>query len=524
MAAKATSEGHAGSGESRQLSAPGARRARALAILAVSAGVFVSALDQTMVVTVLPSILQGLRVPLTRLDSAAWIITGYLLGYTVAMPLFGRLADARGRRSMYMAALAIFVAGSTACAFAGSLSVLVGGRVVQAAGGGALVPIGMAVAADLFEPQRRGLALGIIGAAAEAGGVLGPLYGAALTHLGGWELIFLVNIPLGLVLGTGAWLTLAGPIGGRGGLGQTGSSVDYLGAALLAAALTSLTVGLGGNSQVGSAAIKPWWLAATGVALLLFVLWERRCPSPLLSLDFFRRRAFAAASLANLAVGVALIVGMVEIPLFAYSLLGKSEVQGGLLLMRLTVMIPLGAVIGGWLADRITYALTAALGFLMTGAAYTLIARWPVVPGELLMTRDLMMAGLGFGLVIAPISAAVIHSVGNRFAATGAAFVTVTRMVGMTVGLSALSSWGLRRFNALIAATPLPLRTAEMTDAEYAAQNTAYQDTITSALRSLYADYFLVAAGIAVLAILAAAFLGRSGGRSSAGPRSLPPS
>ncbi len=523
MAAKATLEGNTGTGDSREFSAPGARPSRSLAILAVSAGVFVSALDQTMVVTVLPSILQDLRVPLTRLDSASWIITGYLLGYTVAMPLFGRLADARGRRAMYMAALVIFMAGSAACALSGSLPVLVGARVIQAAGGGALVPIGMAVAADLFEPRRRGLALGIIGAAAEAGGVLGPLYGAALTHLGGWELIFLVNIPLGLALGTGAWLTLTGPVGGRGGLGQAGSSVDYMGAALLAIALTSLTVGLGGNSQVGSAMVKPWWLAAAGVALLLFVLWERRCPSPLLSLDFFRRRAFTAASLANLAVGAALIVGMVEIPLYAYSLLGKSEVQSGLLLMRLTVMIPVGAVLGGWLADRITYALTAAIGFLMTGTAYVLIARWPVTPGELLMTRDLVMAGLGFGLVIAPISAAVIHSVGNRFAATGSAFVTVTRMVGMTVGLSALSSWGLRRFNALMAATPLPLRTVDMTDAEYAAQNTAYQDTITSALRTLYADYFVVAAGIAVLAITAAAFLGRHGRRSRAGHLSLPP-
>ncbi|NLT36002.1 MAG: MFS transporter [Gaiellales bacterium] len=522
MAAKATLEGDNGAEGSGRLLAPGARRTRSLALLAVSAGVFVSALDQTMVVTVLPPILQDLRVPLTRLDSASWIITGYLLGYTVAMPLFGRLADVRGRRIMYMVALVIFTAGSAACAFSSDLPALVAARVFQAAGGGALVPIGMAVAADLFEPRRRGLALGIIGAAAEAGGVLGPLYGAALTHLGGWKLIFLVNIPLGLALATSAWLTLTGPIGGRR-VPQAGHSVDYIGAALLAATLTSLTVGLGGNSQVGSAVVKPWWLTAAGVALLVFILWERQCPSPLISLSFFRRRAFAAAVLANLAVGAALIVGMVEIPLYAYSLLGKSEIQGGLLLMRLTVMIPVGALIGGWLADRVTYALTATIGFLMTGAAYALIAHWPAAPGEMLMTRDLVLAGLGFGLVIAPISAAVIRSVGNRFAATGSAFVTVSRMVGMTVGLSALSSWGLRRFNALIATSPLPLRTAEMTDAEYAAQNAAYQDTITSALRTLYADYFLVAAGIAVLAIMAAAFLGRSGRQSHTGHPFLPP-
>lgn len=499
-----------GMGGSRNLRfAPLTPRRRNLALAAVCAGVFLSALDQTMVVTVLPPILRDLRVPLTRLDSAAWIITGYLLGYTVAMPLFGRLADARGRRLVYSLALVVFIAGSTACALSRNLNALVAARVIQAAGGGALVPIGMAVAADLFPTGRRALALGLIGAAAEGGGVLGPLYGAALTELGGWRLIFLVNVPLGVVLGAAAWFTLAGRVGERQ-LEGAEARVDYTGAALMAAALASLALGLGGNSQMEVAPVKPWWLAAGAAALMLFVLWERRCPTPLLKMDFFRKRSFAAANVANLAVGAALIVGMVEIPLYAYSLLGKSEVQGGLLLMRLTVMIPVGAVVGGWLADRMGYAVTAAAGFVATAVAYIFIARWPTAPGEMLMTRDLALAGLGFGLVIAPIGAAVIRSVGPRWAATGSAFVTVTRMMGMTVGLSALSSWGLRRFNTLIASTPLPLRTADMTDAEYAALNAAYETTLATALRTLYSDYFLVAAGIALLAVAAAVFLGRS--------------
>src|SRR5665648_238647 len=148
-----------------------------LALVVLCSAVFLAALDQTMVVTVLPAIMRALHIPYTKLDDAAWIVTGYLLGYTVAMPLFGRLADVRGRRMMFAAALGVFAVGSVLCAFAVDLRWLVAARVIQAAGGGALVPVAMVVAVGML-PTRRALALGIVGAAAEAGGVLGPLYGA----------------------------------------------------------------------------------------------------------------------------------------------------------------------------------------------------------------------------------------------------------------------------------------------------------------------------------------------------------
>ncbi|NLE74076.1 MAG: MFS transporter [Actinobacteria bacterium] len=498
---------------------PSPRRA-GWAFAAVCAGVFLAALDQTMVVTVLPSILQGLRIPLTRLDSASWIITGYLLGYTVAMPLFGRIADVRGRRLMYAVALGIFVSGSAFCVVSPNLNMLVGARVIQAAGGGALVPIGMSIATEIFPAARRALALGIIGAAAEAGGVLGPVYGAGLASLGGWKLIFLINVPLGLLIGVSTWLLLHtlirhGAVGG----GAPGR-VDYAGAAFMAIALASLTIGLGGNAEVDSLAVKPWWLIGSIVAFVVFVLWELRQKEPLIRLSFFRDIRFTAANIASLAVGTALIVGMVEIPLYAYSLLGKSEVEGGLLLMRLTVMIPVGAVLGGWLADRLGYVVSATAGFLAIAAGYFLITLWPQHPGELLMTRDLALAGLGFGLVIAPLGATVIAVVGKAWTATGSALITVTRMVGMTVGLAALSSWGIRRFNRLMADTPLPLRSPDMTDAQYNAAVQAYEQTINTALQTLYSNFFLICAVIALVAVVPALMLSRGSGRPK---QPLPP-
>ncbi len=465
----------------------------------ISAAVFLGALDQTMVVTVLPAMMRSLHIPYTELDDAAWIITGYLLGYTVAMPLFGRIADTRGRRLMFVVALALFSGASILCAIAPNLQTLVAARVVQACGGGALVPIAMVMAVEAL-PGRKALALGIVGAAAEAGGVLGPLYGATLSELWGWRSIFLVNVPLGAAFIAATVILL--PRDRRDDRAK--SRVDYLGALLMAVSLASLTIGLAGDTRTGQVAVRPAWLVGSAVAFVLFLLAERRIREPLVRLSLFRKIPFSAANIANLAVGGALIIAMVEIPLYAYSLLGASEIEGGLLLMRLTMMIPLGALVGGWVADRLGYRLTGALGFVLAGVGFLLISSWPVDPSSTVMTRDLMLTGLGFGVVIAPIGATVIASVGSEWVTTGSALVTVMRMVGMTVGLSTLSSWGLRRFNGLMADTPLPLRTADLTSEQYDALIAAYESTLRASLHTVYGDFFLIAAGIALFAVIPA--------------------
>jgi len=528
------------------------RRIR-LAMAALCAAVFVAALDQTMVLTVLPSIMGTLHIPYTRINDAGWIVTGYLLGYTVAMPLFGRLADVRGRRLMCVIALGLFMLGSGFCWAAPNLGLFVASRVVQAAGGGALVPIAMAAAADMFPRQRRALILGIIGGAAEAGGVLGPIYGAGLTRLWEWQLIFIVNIPLSLILIGICWRLLlpdaetraralaqeaayatdgarpAADAGADAGAGSRSDNrrtparagwlqhgqVDYVGAALMAVALAGLTIGLGGSTQNSAQPVKWPWLAVSVVAFVVFVLYERRLRQPLVNLAFFRDLPFAAATFANLAVGAALIIGMVEVPLYAYSLLGLSEIQGGLLLIRLTLLIPVGAVLGGWLADRIGYRVTAVVGFLVAFAGYVLLSFWGAHPSGLTMTRDLMITGFGFGLVIAPIGATVIASVGPRWMATGSALVTVTRMIGMMAGISALGSWGLRHFTSLMGGLDLPLRGPGMTDAQYNALTKAYEDRLTASFHILYHDFFVIAAVIVAIAIIPSLFFYMKRGRGT---------
>jgi MFS family permease len=508
-------------------------RGATLAMVALCAAVFVAALDQTMVLTVMPSIMRSLYIDVRNLNDAGWIITAYLLGYTVAMPLFGRLADVWGRRPTTILALGLFMLGSALCVFLTRLDLFVAARVVQAAGGGALVPIAMAAAADMYPVARRALVLGIIGGAAEAGGVLGPIYGAGLAMAWSWRLIFLVNIPLCLVLMPICWWLLrpgAAPsyqdVEAAAETAEAGKTsrkrwwergrVDYFGAALMALSLAGITIGLGtgtqmvntgGSSTASSSAVRWPWLLLAAIAFTAFILYEQRTERPLIKLDLFRKPPFAAANIANFLVGAALIIGMVEIPLYANTLFGLTEIGAGLLLIRLTLMIPIGAVIGGWVADYIGYRATAVVGFLVACGGYLLVSRWPVDPSGLVMTRDLLISGFGFGLVVGPIGATVTSASGTRWMATGSALVTVSRMVGMVLGLSVLSSWGVRRFNSLSADINIPIvRPAGISDAQWQAMQDAASAALDKALHTVFSDFFLIAAIIIGIAVIPALF------------------
>lgn len=165
-------------------------------------GIFLAAVDQTVVVTVLPDIIDSLEGGFSSsgVERAGWIVTAYLLGYAAVLPLMGRVADRHGHRRTYLLSLSVFAAGSVLCALSWSLFGLVGFRALQAAGGGVLVPISMAVVGHRFPLNRRALALGVIGAAGEAGAVLGPLYGSLLGQYIGWRAIFYLNLPLVLII------------------------------------------------------------------------------------------------------------------------------------------------------------------------------------------------------------------------------------------------------------------------------------------------------------------------------------
>ena len=537
-----------------------------LALLAACGAVFLTALDQTVVVTALPSIITDLQISPTQLDRAAWIITGYLLGYVIAMPLMGRISDMYGRRRVFIICLSIFGIGSLFCGLApilgdnidisflqhiginvaapGDISDpnalppglvwLVAARFIQAAGGGAIIPVAMAVAGDFYGEKQRSLALGLIGMVTETGGVLGPLYGSVIVQNWGWQAIFYINLPIVVVLVAAIWLfvpsrTETGPLAGT--LRRPHERIDLLGTLLLGASLICLSLGLSqeaitsstgvAGSTVGQAPVQnnPILIGAALLLLAVFVVVEvyiERRTLPIVELSLFKRAAFSATSLVSLLVGAALIIAMADIPLFIATVLGGRPIDSGLALLRLTVMIPVGAIIGGWLCARITCRLTAILGLIPAALGFWLMHLWPVNVGWLQITTSTVICGLGFGLVIAPIGTTAINAANNRQMGMAASTVTVLRMVGMILGLAALTSWGLGKFHDLIVAFKPPPGVAVLS----AAYNAAYVKYVTFAAHEVFTSIFLASGILCLVAIVPAllmegrksspyAFLGR---------------
>ena len=470
-------------------------RRSAWLLIAVAAGVFIAADDQTSVVTVLPALISDVGLTVDELYLASWVVNGYLLGYIVALPIVGRVADAYGHGRVYAAALVVFMLGSALVAAAPGFQWLVAARALQAVGGGAVVPVAMAIVVGELPPGRRALGLGAIAAASEAGALIGPLWGGAITELIGWRWLFWLNLPLALPVLAVVW-RLAGRERAR-------ARVDWLSAAVLAAALTALTVAVADNPI----APRAWWLtalllaAAAGLAAAFFVR-QRRTPQPLVRLAMFARRPVWAAVLASLLVGGGLITALVSVPLFVNLVLLERPIEGGLTLLRLTVAVPVGALAGGWLVGRIGPRTPALAGMWLAAAGFAGLLAWDAALTEAWRTLPQLAAGFGFGLVIAPLGAAVLASVREDERATAASWLTLARVVGMLLGTGLLTSNGLGRFYARAGGI-------EFGSAEFEA-------LVTEAQVSTFHEVWAAAAAAMFLAGLVAWLLGRRA--EAAGP------
>ena len=448
-------------------------------------GVFSTALDQTVVVAALPSVMVDLEIPLTDLDRASWIVTGYLVAYTVAMPLAGRLSDVYGRVRMFQAALVVFSIGSAFVALAPNFSWVISARVVQAIGGGATVPIGLAMAVGAVAPQKRGVALGLVAASAEAGSVLGPLYGGAIIEMIGWRWIFWLDVPQSFIL-----IALLMILPNRA---NPEAKMDYFGALTLGAALTVLTIGLSQRSIFSGESIVPYFMIALGVFLVaVLIAVERRALQPLLAPFLYSSRTFLSSNITQFLVGVALIIALVAVPLMAATVMEKKAWESALHLVRLTAAIPVGAVVGGYILRWTGVRPVCVTGLAFIGVGLLFMSGWETKVEELRLTVPLVMAGLGFGLVIPPIGIGALSAAPSHYWGTAASLVTASRMVGMALGLAALSAWGIERFYSLTA---------------HVAIGATYEETeapLIEAGVTVFQNLFMIAGFLSLFAILPA--------------------
>lgn len=495
----------------------------ALTLAVVAFGVFVAADDLTVVTTMLRQIIFDLEIPLPDdLDRAAWIVNAYLIGYVVVMPFTGRLSDILGRRAVYMGAMVLFLAGSIWVPFADSLGSFIFGRVLTAVGGGAMVPVAMAVIGDVYPEQRRATAMGTLGAIDTAGWVWGPLYGALLIRFLNWRWQFYLNIPLSLIAMVAAWWVL-----GKLPKPAKRERIDWVGTAVLTLSLLALNIALLNSGDVQAAGgfadlaeppflsqYTPWLYLLAAAAFVLFILVERRLgrfqtrptslpvrtPAPLLDLSLFRRSNFTPAVLINFLVGCALIIAMVNVPLLINLLefdVEQAALISGYLLAAMTVAMAATAYLGGRLTERFGYRPVTLIGLVLCAVGFGLMGwTWRVETAYGQMAWQLVVVGLGFGLVTAPVGTAVINTAPADQRGIAASLVIVLRLIGMSVGLSGLTAWGLRRFSVL--RTQIELPDLSLTDPLY---QEALLEGLTAVSVKVLTETFVVTAVLVLLAV-----------------------
>ncbi len=494
----------------RQTSAD--RAVRPAAILAiVGFGVFVAADDLTVVSTMLRPIIGDLGIPLPDgLDRAAWIVNAYLIAYVAVMPIAGRLSDVVGRRAVFVGALAVFLVGSVWIPLADTFGWFLAGRVISAIGGGALVPVSLAVVGDIYPVGKRGAALGTLTAIDSLGWVWGPLYGAMLVRFLSWEWQFYLNIPLAIAGMVVAWRVL-----GRLERPAIHKRFDFVGAGALAVGLVAFSAAFLNSARIqtvtgleeltGATGTTPWWLYVIGAgAIGVFVWSERRAPEPVFDRSFLRSRDSAGGLVVNFLLGAALVVAVVDVPLFVNVVevdLERSAVISGWVLTSLTLTMAAGALAGGRATTTWRYRGPTLVGVGLAIAGYVAIgAQWSADTAYLTMAWQLALIGTGIGIATAPTTTSVIDTALPERRGAAAAAVIVLRLMGLAVGLAALTAWGLHRFNVLRGEIVLP----PIGSPEYeAAARIAQTELTTAAL----AETFTAAAVVLVAAVAAAAVL-----------------
>jgi EmrB/QacA subfamily drug resistance transporter len=460
-----------------------------------------ASLDQTIVATALPTIVADLG----GLGQLSWVVTAYLLGATISMPLWGRISDLYGRKRLFQAAIVVFLAGSALSGLAQSLGELIGFRALQGLGAGGLMTLAMAIVAELVSPRERGRYQGYIQMVFVLASVAGPLLGGVFVDQLSWRWVFYVNLPIGLVALTLISTTLHLPAT------STRARIDYLGAALLAGALTcALLVTTWGGREYAWSSAEILGTAAGAVALLIaFVAQERRAPEPILPLRLLRDPVFDIVALVLFLTTCALFAAMVFMPLFLQVVTGASATRSGLLLLPMLLTAAASTAISGRLISRTgRYKVFPVVGLGLMALGLLLLSQLDAASSRVMASGFLAVFGLGFGMVSQVLVIAIQNGVDRADLGIATASSNLFRSLGGSAGValfgaifaSRLDLWLPREVPA--GGAGVDAESLQASPESLGALPAAVRDGVADAVAHSLSTVFLVATPVALLGLL----------------------
>ena len=420
----------------------GFRSKRGPVLIALMLSTGLVAIDATVVATAVPSIVQDIG----GFASFPWLFSAYLLAQAVSVPVYAKLSDVMGRKPIMLIGIGLFLLGSILCGVAWSMPVLIAFRVVQGLGAGAVQPMAITIAGDIYTLKERAKVQGYLASVWAVSSVVGPTLGGVFASLGVWRGIFLVNIPLCLVAG---WMLVRSF---HENIERARHRVDYLGAGLLTVSLTLLILGAleGGQAWAWNSAISGAVFVGGAVLFAAFILVERRAAEPVLPPWVVSRRLLATTAMISFGVGAVMLGLTSYVPTFLEGALSTSPILAGLALAALTIGWPISASQSGRLYLRIGFRNTALIGVTVTVIGTGVLALTAFSPSVLLAAGSCFIVGLGLGLVATPTLIAAQTSVewNERGVVTGTNLFA--RSIGSAIGVAIFGAIA----NAFYAGTP----------------------------------------------------------------------
>lgn len=391
------------------------------------------ALDVTILATASTTVARELG----AFEQVPWLFSAYTLAQAVTVPLYGRLADVFGRKRVMMVGIGLFFVGSILCAVAWSMPALIWFRVLQGLGAGAIMPMSMTIASDIYSLAERAKVQGYLASVWAASSVLGPTLGGVFSQFVSWRWIFWVNVPIAAIAAVVLWRRFQEKAreGDR-------EPIDYLGAALLTGGSTALVLGLleGGHAWEWASLESVGIFAASAVLLAAFAVSARRSAHPIFDVALLRRRVVGASTAAGLGIGVITLGLSTYVPIYAQGVLGVGPLVAGFALASLLVGWPLAATLSGRIYLAIGFRWTAVIGSVIVLAGSLLTLGLGTGSQVWHVSVAVFVIGLGMGFVAVPTLLAAQHSVGWNERGAVTATNMFSRSIGQAVGVAALGA------------------------------------------------------------------------------------